>query len=105
MQTKTDSYWKDLKVEGKRVVTISRDKTNDTRTIIFPYEDGKDVYNAIVKVVVKNIGYDGQYHVRIQNNEFAKNVFQVIQRKINQLLQTRVLQMYHKTVIHLKSNC
>ena len=26
MQTKTDSYWKDLKVEGKRVVTISRDK-------------------------------------------------------------------------------
>ena len=36
MQTKTDSYWKDLKVEGKRVVTISRDKTNDTRTIIFP---------------------------------------------------------------------
>lgn len=35
MQTKTDSYWKDLKVEGKRVVTISRDKTNDTRTIIF----------------------------------------------------------------------
>ncbi|MEK5169924.1 MULTISPECIES: NEAT domain-containing protein [Staphylococcus] len=72
MQTKTDSYWKDLKVEGKRVVTISRDKTNDTRTIIFPYEDGKDVYNAIVKVVVKNIGYDGQYHVRIQNNEFAK---------------------------------
>lgn len=72
MQTKTDSYWKDLKVEGKRVVTISRDKTNDTRTIIFPYEDGKDVYNAIVKVLVKNIGYDGQYHVRIQNNEFAK---------------------------------
>ncbi|MGE8124165.1 NEAT domain-containing protein [Staphylococcus capitis] len=72
MQTKTDSYWKDLKVEGKRVVTISRDKTNDTRTIIFPYEDGKDIYNAIVKVLVKNIGYDGQYHVRIQNNEFAK---------------------------------
>ena len=72
MQTKTDSYWKDLKVEGKRVVTISRDKTNDTRTIIFPYEDGKAIYNAIVKVLVKNIGYDGQYHVRIQNNEFAK---------------------------------
>ncbi|CDR25902.1 NEAT domain-containing protein [Staphylococcus schweitzeri] len=69
MKTKDDSYWKDLIVEGKRVTTVSKDAKNNSRTIIFPYVPGKEVYNAIVKVVVANIGYEGQYHVRIINQD------------------------------------
>ncbi|HDC7790794.1 TPA: haptoglobin-binding heme uptake protein HarA [Staphylococcus aureus] len=70
MKTKDDSYWKDLIVEGKRVVTtVSKDPKNNSRTLIFPYIPDKAVYNAIVKVVVANIGYEGQYHVRIINQD------------------------------------
>ena len=35
----------------------------------FPYVPDKAIYNAIVKVVVANIGYEGQYHVRIVNQD------------------------------------
>ncbi|HDK7562132.1 TPA: haptoglobin-binding heme uptake protein HarA [Staphylococcus aureus] len=69
MKTKDDSYWKDLIVEGKRVTTVSRDPKNNSRTLIFPYVSDKAIYNAIVKVVVANIGYEGQYHVRIVNQD------------------------------------
>ncbi|HDB5298048.1 TPA: NEAT domain-containing protein [Staphylococcus aureus] len=69
MKTKDDSYWKDLIVEGKRVTTVSKDTKNNSRTLIFPYIPDKAVYNAIVKVVVANIGYEGQYHVRIINQD------------------------------------
>ncbi len=69
MKTKDDSYWKDLIVEGKRVTTVSKDPKNNSRTLIFPYIPDKAVYNAIVKVVVANIGYEGQYHVRIINQD------------------------------------
>lgn len=69
MRTKEDSYWKDFIVEGERVTTISKDKEKNTRTLIFPYDPNKAVYNAIVKVVVSSIGYDGQYHVRIINKD------------------------------------
>ena len=69
MKTKDDSYWKDLIVEGKRVTTVSKDPKNNSRTLIFPYVPDKSVYNAIVKVVVANIGYEGQYHVRIVNQD------------------------------------
>lgn len=69
MKTKKDSYWKDLIVEGKRVITVSKDTDNNSRTLIFPYVADKSVYNAIVKVIVPNIGYDGQYHVRIINKD------------------------------------
>ncbi|MFG6174264.1 NEAT domain-containing protein [Staphylococcus aureus] len=69
MKTKDDSYWKDLIVEGKRVTTVSKDSKNNSRTLIFPYIPDKAVYNAIVKVVVANIGYEGQYHVRIINQD------------------------------------
>ncbi len=69
MKTKDDSYWKDLIVEGKRVTTVSKDPKNNSRTLIFPYMPDKAVYNAIVKVVVANIGYEGQYHVRIINQD------------------------------------
>lgn len=69
MKTKDDSYWKDLIVEGKRVNTVSKDPKNNSRTLIFPYIPDKAVYNAIVKVVVANIGYEGQYHVRIINQD------------------------------------
>ncbi|HHA3787498.1 TPA: NEAT domain-containing protein [Staphylococcus aureus] len=69
MKTKKDSYWKDLIVEGKRVITVSKDTDNNSRTLIFPYVAYKSVYNAIVKVIVPNIGYDGQYHVRIINKD------------------------------------
>ncbi|MBE5666547.1 haptoglobin-binding heme uptake protein HarA [Staphylococcus sp. SS87] len=73
MKTKDDSYWKDLIVEGKRVVTVSKDTSKNSRTLIFPYVPGKAVYNAIVKVVVANIGYEGQYHVRIINRDIKTN--------------------------------
>lgn len=56
-------------VEGQRVRTISKDAKNNTRTIIFPYVEGKTLYDAIVKVHVKTIDYDGQYHVRIVDKE------------------------------------
>lgn len=69
MRTKEDSYWKDFIVEGERVTTISKDKEKNTRTLIFCYDPNKAVYNAIVKVVVSSIGYDGQYHVRIINKD------------------------------------
>lgn len=69
IRTKEDSYWKDFIVEGERVTTISKDKEKNTRTLIFPYDPNKAVYNAIVKVVVSSIGYDGQYHVRIINKD------------------------------------
>lgn len=69
MKTKDDSYWKDLIVEGKRVTTVSKDTKNNSRTLIFPHIPDKAVYNAIVKVVVANIGYEGQYHVRIINQD------------------------------------
>ncbi len=69
MRTKEDSYWKDFIVEGERVTTISKDKEKNTRTLIFRYDPNKAVYNAIVKVVVSSIGYDGQYHVRIINKD------------------------------------
>lgn len=55
--------------EGQRVRTISKDAKNNTRTIIFPYVEGKTLYDAIVKVHVKTIDYDGQYHVRIVDKE------------------------------------
>ncbi|HBI1452404.1 TPA: heme uptake protein IsdB [Staphylococcus aureus] len=69
METTNDDYWKDFMVEGQRVRTISKDAKNNTRTIIFPYVEGKTLYNAIVKVHVKTIDYDGQYHVRIVDKE------------------------------------
>ncbi|HCY1323879.1 TPA: heme uptake protein IsdB [Staphylococcus aureus] len=69
METTNDDYWKDFMVEGERVRTISKDAKNNTRTIIFPYVEGKTLYDAIVKVHVKTIDYDGQYHVRIVGKE------------------------------------
>ncbi|HAR7072265.1 TPA: heme uptake protein IsdB [Staphylococcus aureus] len=73
METTYDDYWKDFIVDGQRVRTINKDAKNNTRTIIFPYVEGKILYDAIVKVHVKTIDYDGQYHVRIVDKEaFAK---------------------------------
>lgn len=73
METTNDDYWKDFIVDGQRVRTISKDAKNNTRTVIFPYVEGKILYDAIVKVHVKTIDYDGQYHVRIVDKEaFAK---------------------------------
>lgn len=69
MEATNDDYWKDFMVEGERVRTISKDAKNNTRTIIFPYVEGKTLYDAIVKVHVKTIDYDGQYHVRIVDKE------------------------------------
>ncbi|MFZ8486590.1 heme uptake protein IsdB [Staphylococcus aureus] len=69
METTNDDYWKDFMVEGERVRTISKDAKNNTRTIIFPYVEGKTLYDAIVKVHVKTIDYDGQYHVRLVDKE------------------------------------
>ncbi|EJP0911709.1 heme uptake protein IsdB [Staphylococcus aureus] len=69
METTNDDYWKDFMVECERVRTISKDAKNNTRTIIFPYVEGKTLYDAIVKVHVKTIDYDGQYHVRIVDKE------------------------------------
>ena len=65
------SMWKDFQVEGKdgykRVTTIGKDTAKDQRTIMFPYEEGKALYNAIVKVELGKIKYAGSYHVRIKD--------------------------------------
>src|SRR5699024_5810468 len=68
-----DSMWKDFQVEGKdgykRPLTINRDKEKDERTIMFPLEEGKDVYNTIIKIhlVTPEVEYEGSYHVRIND--------------------------------------
>ena len=70
---KHDSMWKDFQVEGedgyKRPITISKDSEKDTRTILFPVVEGKDFYNAIIKIhlITTNIDYEGSYHVRIKD--------------------------------------
>ena len=68
-----DSMWKDFQVEGKdgykRPLTINRDKEKDERTIMFPLEEGKDIYNTIIKIhlVTPEVEYEGSYHVRIND--------------------------------------
>ncbi|UXU69427.1 NEAT domain-containing protein [Mammaliicoccus sciuri] len=70
---KHDSMWKDFQVEGedgyKRPITISKDSEKDTRTILFPVVEGKDFYNAIIKIhlITPHIEYEGSYHVRIKD--------------------------------------
>ncbi|PTJ69977.1 hypothetical protein BU008_11185 [Mammaliicoccus sciuri] len=70
---KHDSMWKDFQVEGedgyKRPITINKDGEKDTRTILFPIVEGKDFYNAIIKIhlITPNIDYEGSYHVRIKD--------------------------------------
>ena len=77
-------------VEGQRVRTISKDAINNTRTIIFPYVEGKTLYDAIVKVHVKTIDYDGQYHVRIVDKEaFTKANTDKSNKKNNKITQLR----------------
>ena len=62
---KHDSMWKDFQVEGedgyKRPITISKDSEKDTRTILFPVVEGKDFYNAIIKIhlITPHIEYEG----------------------------------------------
>ncbi len=74
---KHDSMWKDFQVEGedgyKRPITISKDSEKDTRTILFPVVEGKDFYNAIIKIhlITPHIEYEGSYHVRIKDLEDA----------------------------------
>ena len=90
METTNDDYWKDFMVEGQRVRTISKDAKNNTRTIIFPYVEGKTLYDAIVKVHVKTIDYDGQYHVRIVDKEaFTKANTDKSNKKNNKITQLR----------------
>ncbi len=90
METTNDDYWKDFMVEGQRVRTISKDAINNTRTIIFPYVEGKTLYDAIVKVHVKTIDYDGQYHVRIVDKEaFTKANTDKSNKKNNKITQLR----------------
>lgn len=70
---KHDSMWKDFQVEGedgyKRPISISKDSEKDTRTILFPVVEGKDFYNAIIKIhlITPHIEYEGSYHVRIKD--------------------------------------
>lgn len=62
-----------FQVEGedgyKRPITISKDSEKDTRTILFPVVEGKDFYNAIIKIhlITPHIEYEGSYHVRIKD--------------------------------------
>src|SRR5699024_12067088 len=68
-----DSMWKDFQDKGKdgykRPLTINRDKEKDERTIMFPLEEGKDIYNTIIKIhlVTPEVEYEGSYHVRIND--------------------------------------
>lgn len=71
MTIKSDSMWDDFMVDTKegyeRVKTIARDTKKNERTVVFPYQVGIDHYDAIVKVSLPKINYDGAYHVRIKD--------------------------------------
>ena len=67
MTIKHASMWQDFQVDGKHVQTVSRDAAKDERTIMFPYDKTKTEYNGIVKISFPEIGYEGSYHVRIQD--------------------------------------
>lgn len=71
MTIKSDKIWDDFMVAGEtgyeRVKTIARDAQKDQRTVIFPYQEGVEQYNAIVKVSLKVLDYQGAYHVRIKD--------------------------------------
>ncbi|RIN40517.1 YSIRK-type signal peptide-containing protein [Staphylococcus simulans] len=71
MTIKSDSMWDDFMVDTKegyeRVKTIARDTKKNERTVVFPYQVGIDHYDAIVKVSLPKINYEGAYHVRIKD--------------------------------------
>lgn len=104
MKTKDDSYWKDLIVEGKRVTTVSKDTKNNYRTLIFPYIPDKAVYNAIVKVVVANIGYEGQYHVRIINQDIKTKDDDTSQNNTSEHLNGQTVQEDNVTATDTATN-
>ncbi|HDP6143321.1 TPA: haptoglobin-binding heme uptake protein HarA [Staphylococcus aureus] len=104
MKTKDDSYWKDLIVEGKRVTTVSKDTKNNSRTLIFPYIPDKAVYNAIVKVVVANIGYEGQYHVRIINQDIKTQDDDTSQNNTSEPLNVQTGQEDNVTAMDTATN-
>ncbi|HCX2165566.1 TPA: haptoglobin-binding heme uptake protein HarA [Staphylococcus aureus] len=104
MKTKDDSYWKDLIVEGKRVTTVSKDTKNNSRTLIFPYIPDKAVYNAIVKVVVANIGYEGQYHVRIINQDIKTKDDDTSQNNMSEPLNVQTGQEDNVTATDTATN-
>ncbi len=104
MKTKDDSYWKDLIVEGKRVTTVSKDTKNNSRTLIFPYIPDKAVYNAIVKVVVANIGYEGQYHVRIINQDIKTKDDDTSQNNTSEHLNGQTVQEDNVTATDTATN-
>ncbi|MCI2955753.1 NEAT domain-containing protein [Staphylococcus caprae] len=92
-----DSYWKEFKVEGTRVTTIAKDKEHDTRTITFPYVEGKKVYQAFVSVEVPKIGYKGNYKIRIVNNNPKKEPEKVPERIPNKEPETPHMKDPNKT--------
>lgn len=71
MTIKSESMWDDFMVDTKegyeRVKTIARDTNKNERTVVFPYQVGIDHYDAIVKVSLPKINYEGAYHVRIKD--------------------------------------
>lgn len=71
MTIKSDSMWDDFMVDTKegyeRVKTIARDTKKNERTVVFPYQVGIDHYDAIVKISLPKINYEGAYHVRIKD--------------------------------------
>lgn len=80
MTLENDAAWKDFLIEGpegyKHPTTIDKNVEKNERTIIFPLEEGKEFYNAIVKLKIKteNIDYEGAYHVRIKDlGDVAEN--------------------------------
>ncbi len=90
MEITNDDSWKDFMVEGQRVRTISKDAKNNTRTIIFPYVEGKSLYDAIVKVHVKTIDYDGRCHCQINlMRAFTKPIPDHLTKKNNKITQLK----------------
>ncbi|MCS5350035.1 NEAT domain-containing protein [Staphylococcus aureus] len=104
MKTEEDSYWKDFIVEGKRVITVSKDPSKNSRTLIFPYVPGKAIYNAIVKVVVPNIGYEGQYHVRVINRDIMSKDDDTSQNSTNEPLNGQTIPKDKVTATNTATN-
>ncbi len=51
------------------MAAVSKDPKNNSRTLIFPYILDKQCQMRLLKSLWQTYGYEGQYHVRIINQD------------------------------------
>ncbi len=74
METTNDDYWKDFMVEGQRVRTISKDAKIMLKQLFFSICEGKTVYDAIVKLSMKQIS--------MMDNTMSESLIKTLQKPI-----------------------